>query len=177
LGSDIDIAEYIVNYIKEQKTIAPETDHNWSITPTYLLYSAPALVNDYATLDQTKTLYAGYQGPSVSLTRGSAACFFTPVYITATPSGEIPEFKDLDPNANSCVKPLLQTGLYVGYGDDTVRLEEGLTREQSVVVVLRGMKAAETLPNADEASSILANYPAANRVCAKRKPSSVWIIG
>jgi len=40
--SDIDIAEYIVNYIKEQKTIAPETDHNWSITPTYLLYSAPA---------------------------------------------------------------------------------------------------------------------------------------
>jgi len=50
--SDIDIAEYIVNYIKEQKTIAPETDHNWSITPTYLLYNAPALVNDYA--DQRK---------------------------------------------------------------------------------------------------------------------------
>jgi len=101
----------------------------------------------------------------------------TPVYITATPSGEIPEFKDLDPNANSCVKPLLQTGLYVGYGDDTVRLEEGLTREQSVVVVLRGMKAAETLPNADEASSILANYPDARGFPLGTDPISGWIIG
>jgi len=96
------------------------------------------------------------------------------------PSGEIPEFKDLDPNANSCVKPLLQTGLYVGYGDDTVRLEEGLTREQSVVVVLRGMKAAETLPNADEASSILANYPDAEEVSSWARPYvaaafEVWV--
>ena len=168
--SDIDIADYIVNYIKENKTIAPETDHNWSITPTYLLYSVPTLVNDYATLDQTKTLYSGYQGPSVTLTRGSAACFFTPVYITEEPTNEIPEFKDLDPNANGCVKPLLQIGLYVGYGDDTVRLEDNLTREQSVVVALRGMKAADALPDADEASSILAKYPDAEEVSSWARP-------
>jgi len=60
--SDIDIAEYIVNYIKEQKTIAPETDHNWSITPTYLLYNAPALVNDYATLDELRLCMQDIKG-------------------------------------------------------------------------------------------------------------------
>lgn len=168
--SDYPITDYIIQYIKEKKTIAPETDNNWSITPTYLLYSTSTVVNDYATLDQTKTLYSGYEGPTATLTRGSAACFFTPVYVTETPTATIPPFTDLDPNANSCVKPLLQTGLYAGYGDSTVRLNNELTREQAVVVALRGLKAANKLPSDEETASILATYSDKDQVSAWARP-------
>jgi 2',3'-cyclic-nucleotide 2'-phosphodiesterase/3'-nucleotidase len=168
--SDKPITDYIIDYIKEKKDIAPETDNNWSITPTYLLYNVPSVVNDYAALDQTKTLYSGYVSPTATLTRGTAACYFTPVYVTSTPTATLPPFKDLDPNANGCVKPLLQTGLYVGYGDNTVRLTNPLTREQAVVVALRGMKALDKLPNDQETASILAKYSDQDHVSAWARP-------
>jgi len=60
--SDIDIAEYIGKLYKRTEDHCPETDHNWSITPTYLLYSAPALVNDYATLDQLRPCMQDIKG-------------------------------------------------------------------------------------------------------------------
>ncbi|NPV88714.1 bifunctional 2',3'-cyclic nucleotide 2'-phosphodiesterase/3'-nucleotidase [Coprothermobacteraceae bacterium] len=149
------ISDYIVQYVKEKKQISPESDNNWSIAPAYLL--SPEGQLDYATLQYVGALEA-FAGPKETLTRASAACLIKGTYAKDMPITYIPSFKDYQVNEGDCIVPLLSSGIYVGYGDGTVRPNAPLTREQAAIVAIRGMRSLQKLPDDKETEGILSKY-------------------